>query len=547
MSQKPRLLFASEFSALSTGYARIYDAIIRRFHAMDKYEIAEMGNYGHENDPRAKSLPWKFYGVLPKNEQEQQIYNPKEPNPNHFGAYKIEGVLADFQPDIVFSILDPWMMQHLQNNRFRKNYKLVLMPTVDSAPQRKEWCENLFKKADAITTYSEFAKRTLEKEGVKVVAVTSPSADNELFKPMNKSEVRKKWCLSEKNLIIGTVMRNQKRKLFPELFQAYASLRQKYKNVEEVQRSVLLCHTTWPDIGWDLPELINRAGIQRHTIFTYKCRACKETFLSWFIPTQHAQAPARCVCCGKDAAFMPATHDGIDSKELAEIYNLMDIYVHPAICEGWGMPVSESKACGIPGLYQNYSALEDHVKNGGGRPIPIAYMFTEAETMAVRSYPKVEALTEEMYKLLTNRNDRIKLGKEARKCAEKFSWDYMTKQLDEVFSGLDKLDRKNTWDVSPSLKRPQQVDINPNLPPQMFLTSCYRNILGREPDEQGFNNWMVAIQQGKNRKEIVEYFLNVANSDNSFEAARWKNSLEYRGIKNFAINIETDLLQAQVV
>ncbi len=514
---------------------------------MNKYEIAEMGNYGHENDPRAKALPWKFYGVLPKNEHEQQVYNPKEPNPNHFGAYKIEGVLADFQPDIVFSILDPWMMQHLQTNRFRANYKLVLMPTVDSAPQKREWCEGLFKKADAITTYSNFAKRTLEQEGVKVNAVTCPSADNELFRPMDKKAMRQKWCLSEKNLVIGTVMRNQKRKLFPELFQAYAALRKKYKGVEEVERSVLFCHTTWPDLGWDLPELLNRNQIQRHTIFTYKCRSCKEVFLSWFIPTPNANAPARCVVCGKDAAFMPATHDGINSQELAEIYNLMDIYVHPAICEGWGMPVSESKACGVPGLYQNYSALEDHVQNGGGRAIPIAYYFTEAETMAVRSYPKVEAITEELYKLLTNRNDRVRLGKEARKCAEKFSWDYMVSQLDKVFSNLTPLDRTLTWNKMPNLKRPQQVDLNPAMPLDMFLTSCYRNILGRDPDEQGFNNWMAAIQQGKSRKEIMDYFLNVANGDNGFEAARWQKSLETRGMGSININIETDLLQAQVV
>jgi len=361
---KKRILFCGEASWLATGYATYNREILKGLHATGKYEIAEMGSYGSVLSQEAKSLPWKFYGVLPINKQEEQMYhsNPK----NQFGAYKYDAIVADFQQDITFVPTDPWMLDHVILSRFRENYISWIMPTVDSAPQKKEWIDTLFKKSDIVTTYSKFGKRTLEAEGVNVRDVTSPGVDLDLFKPMDKGGVREDWGFKKGLKIIGTVMRNQKRKLFPELFEAYALLRKKYGHIREVKRSVLLCHTSWPDVGWDIPELLQRSGIQRHVIFTYICDGCKKTFFSWFLPSIGKKGLGKCIFCGEMKAHMPNTHSGVSTKELAEIYNLMDIYVQPAICEGWGLPIVEAKACGIPGLYSNYSAMEDHVGNGGG-------------------------------------------------------------------------------------------------------------------------------------------------------------------------------------
>lgn len=542
---KKRILFCGEASWLATGYATYNREILSGLHKTGKYVIAEMGSYGSEKSKEASELPWKFYGILPVNKQEDELYrkNPK----NQFGGYKYDAILADFQPDIVFDPRDPWMFDHVISSRFRDNYISWLMPTVDSAPQKKEWVDGLFKKSDIITTYSRFGKRELESWGVNVMGVTSPGLDTNIFKPLDKAKLRSDWGFKKGLKIIGTVMRNQKRKLFPELFEGYAKLRREHGHIREVQKSVLLCHTSWPDVGWDIPELLNRSGIQRHVIFTYICDSCNKTFFSWFIPTTGDKGLGKCIFCGKLTAHMPSTHKGVSTSELVEIFNLMDIYVQPAICEGWGLPIVESKACGIPGLYSNYSAMEDHVQNGGGLSIDIDRLYTEAETMAKRSLPNLDSMVAGMKKLLINHKLRHKLAEEARECAIKMhNWDLAVEKFQTILDAIEIKDRNQTWDRRKFIKvipryKPQ------NVPPEVFIRWCYNTYLDREPEEKGFNDWMKDIANGRSAEDVENFFKNELISHNRFEEIRWKKSLEIRGLDDGTITLISDRLPGIVL
>ncbi len=436
---------------------------------------------------------------------------------------------------------DPWMFDHIANSRLRANFRLFIVPTVDSAPQKKEWIDQLFKKSDIITTYSRFGKKVLEGEGCKVTDVTSPGVDLEVFHPIDKKIARDKHCLFENLLVFGTVMRNQKRKLFPDLFAAYAAFRNKYrkgnqkakpKQVEIAQKSVLLCHTSWPDVGWDLPELLWRMGLQRHVIFTYKCDSCTNIFTSWFIPCD-GKGMALCRICGKHTAHMPNTHNGVTEKELVDIYNLMDVYVHPSICEGWALPITEAKACGIPGMYQNYSAMEDHVENGGGIAIPVGRYYHESETMSIRSLPDLDKMAEGMAKLAFDEKYREKLGKEARECAVKFhNWNITVKKVEGILDGIQLLDREKTWDRPPNISNITPYRPAANLTDEQFVLWCYVNILSRRPDDKGFQDWMNSLKNGTTRDKVEMFFRNEISSGNEIEAARFSKSRELRGLSD---------------
>jgi len=536
---KKRILFCGESSWLSTGFATYNKEIIRRIYDTDKYIIAEFGSYGNSADESALKLPWKFYGNLPKNQQEAQVY--KSQPVNQFGVYKFDAVVADFQPDIVFDARDPWMVEHILKSQFRANFKTVITPTVDSAPQRKEWIEDTFKKSDIVTTYSRFGKRILEGQGVNVTSVTSPGVDLDVFSPKDKFEVRSEWGLQKGLKIIGTVMRNQKRKCFPELFQAYAKLRKDYGHIKEIKKSVLLCHTSWPDVGWNIPELIQRNGLNRHVIFTYRCDACSRNFFSWFIPSEGKSGNGKCVFCGEIKAHMPNTHSGVSTEELSEIFNMMDIYVQPAICEGWALPIVEAKACGVPGLYSNYSAMEDHVENGGGIAIDIGTFYTEAETMAVRSLPDVDSMVAGFKDLLTNSKKRKKMGKRARECALTLhNWDSTANEFERIFDELDMHDRSKTWNRRPEFKIVNNIALPAGLNNEQFVLACYRNILHREPDKQGFTNWMNSLASGNSRESVEAFFRGENQTHNKFETIRWNKSLEVRGYDpNKALSIES--------
>lgn len=247
--------------------------------------------------------------------------------------------------------------------------------------------------------------------------------------------------------------------------------------VVRIYHSALLCHTSWPDNGWNIPELLERFGLTRHVIFTYKCEACNEVFHSWFIPCD-PKGNAVCRICGEKKAHMPNTHSGVSEEQLVEIYNLMDIYVQPAICEGWGLPIMEAKACGVPGLYQNYSAMEDHVKNGGGLPIKIGRFYTEAETMAIRSLPDNTDFLNKLEMLCLNSKKRRDLGKVARKCVVKMHhWDMSSEKFEKLFDDLELNNRDETWDKQPRFKHLTDERPPANYSDQDFVHWCYTNIL----------------------------------------------------------------------
>jgi glycosyltransferase involved in cell wall biosynthesis len=574
---KRRILFTGEASFLSTGFATFNREILKRLHATGKYEIAEMGSYAQAGDPRSRNTPWRFYPVLPNNQAEKEVYD-KNPQ-NQFGRYKIDSVLADFQPDIVFDARDPWMIEHLADSRFRDKYSLVLMPTVDSAPQKREWIENIFKKADVVTTYSRYGKRVLESEGLKVQAVTSPGINLDVFKPLDKNVIRDEFHMTPSLFIFGTVMRNQKRKLFPDLFDAYRQLRIKHakpaqvkrvkdkvlkaekagkkpnlskaeKNVLRIDHSALYCHTSYPDLGWDIPNYLYRFGIQRHVIFTYLCEACDAVYANWFAPCDKTGTSV-CRHCGEHAAHMPNTHKGVSEEQLVKIFNLFDAYVQPAICEGWGLPIMESKACGVPGIYQNYSAMEDHVENGGGSPIKIGRFYHEAETGAVRSLPDIDNLVSGMEKLAVDDKFRKRKAKEARECAVKMhDWGLTANKLIGIFDNIELKDRMATWDKHPEFNLVTPESPPANVDDQGFVHWCYVNILHRLPDAPGMNNWMGSLKGGTPRAEVEAYFRNLVSTGNNFEQMRWSNSLKNRGLelpKEMPIVLKEDYMPGMIV
>ena len=568
---KRRILFCGEASFLSTGFATFNREIIRRLHATGKYEIAEMGSYAHQSDARIKNLDWRFYPVLPSNQDEKRIY--EQHNQNQFGRYKIDAVVADFQPDIIYDARDPWMVQHLVESRFRKNYKLVLTPTVDSAPQKAEWVNGIFKAADVVTTYSRYGKRVLEADGVKISGVTSPGVLLDLFSPMDRKTVRDEFHMTPSLFVFGTVMRNQKRKLFPDLFEAYKRLRNKHvrpraiarakkkvkekkslskdeKNSLRIDHSVLYCHTSYPDLGWDIPSYLMRNQLQRHVLFTYLCDSCDVVYSNWFTPCDK-KGVSICRVCGKHSAHMPNTHKGVTREQLAKVYNLFDLYIQPAICEGWSLPIVEAKSCGVPGLYQNYSAMEDHVENGGGQAIKIGRFYHEAETSAIRSLPDLDDLVAKMEKFATNKKMRLRFAGEARKCAEKLhKWEITTDRIQEIFDSIELSDRGETWDAKPEFKlntseRPPQKITAPD-----FVHWCSINILQRPPDKEGMETWIGKIQKGTPANESEKHFRDLVIADNRFEDMRWQNSLKNRGIKtpdDAIIDFEKDFVPGMLV
>ena len=272
---KKRILMVGEASFLKTGYSTYIMELFKRLYKANKYELAELGCFGRIEDHK---MPWKFYSNLPdiNSEEENRRYNLSQYNT--FGVWKFEETLLDFRPDIVIDIRDPYVFDFEEKSPFREYFHWLIMPTVDSIPQKPEWIST-FMDADGVLTYSDWGLSVLKECNglIKVISSAPPGADLEIFKPVvNKAEHKRNCGVPEDSFIIGTIMRNQKRKLFPDLIKSFRMFLDKAPE-DIAKRSYLYMHTSYPD-WWDVAELILENGVSHRCLFTYKCQDCNHVF-----------------------------------------------------------------------------------------------------------------------------------------------------------------------------------------------------------------------------------------------------------------------------
>jgi glycosyltransferase involved in cell wall biosynthesis len=575
MTQKKRILFVGEASFLNTGFSTYYRELLPRLVATGKYEIAELGSYARPDDPRIAEFirgRWKFYGVMPTNEEEVRIFQQASPHPrargqntNQFGEYKFAGAVADFKPDIVVDIRDWWMLEFQERSIFRPWYKWIVMPTVDAEPQLEEWIQT-YENANIVLAYSDYGIHTLRqqsslapngKRSMKIFPKPMrPGVDISAFKPMNRAEVREHWNLASDVPIIGTVMRNQSRKLYPDLIDAFALMKNKFKGDPQVDKAVLLLHTCWPDnaFSYDYPRHVYRLeaynwmpnhkkGIRGDILQSLFCYACKQTSVTFAMnlhgrPVQDGRIKMPCSYCGKVEASPPNTSIGFGREDLAKLYNLMDLYIQCSICEGDGMPIQEAKACGVPTLVTDYTAMREkgrfpasysHFKESditeknytchkGGDVIDVGRYYYEPETSCKRALPSIEDLATKMAAMISNKDNLKALGLEARKCVEdNYDWETLWKQWEYVLDNVSILDRSETWD-SPiaHVDEITAIPVPENLNDEQYVSWLYLNVLKYPAvDPEGAKMWVSHLQQGVTREQLMQQFISIGNQQSN--------------------------------
>ena len=488
--RKLRILWCGEAAYLNTGYG-VYDReVLSRLHETGKYEIAELASYGHWNDKRRLSIPWTFYGNLPDTPDDEDTYLAS--NLNQFGCWKFEETCLDFRPDVVWDIRDWWMMEFAEHSPFRDFYKWVIMPTVDSAPLPDRWVYS-YRNADALCAYSEFGRDVLEGKEIvvpgtawnteiqnarigKVFALAPPAADFDVLKPVrNKAQHKSMMAFKDKVLIVGTVMRNQKRKMYAELLRSFRIMLE--ENPALADRTFLYIHTSYPDIGWDMPRLLREEHLGHKVLFTYVCSHCGNVQPLFF-----QDARTTCLNCGRPKAELPSTQAGVSKEQLSDILNVMDVYVQYSICEGFGMPQLEAAACGVPIMAVDYSAMSSVLRNVKGIPIKPLCVTRESETHAYRAVPDNRDLITQLSKFLRQPEAmRLKRGRETYKAARKhYSWDKTAKVWEKYFDSLEVPDQAKTWDSPARIHQPD-LKIPQGLSYEQLVTWGFANIWGR-PD-----------------------------------------------------------------
>lgn len=343
--RKRRVLFIGEASFLATGFSTYYNEVLKRLHATGEFLLGELGSYGHDDDPRCQQVPWKFYPVAParSDQQAMQRYMPHPGHANQFGEWRFGDTCLDFKPDIIVMIRDWWMDEFVFRSPLIKNFRTCAMPTIDGEPQRSLWLDT-YAQADAILTYSDYGMNLLKRtgrRGTNLITVAAPGVDLDVFKPPeNKREHKAKLGIDPNSLIIGMTARNQKRKLYYDLIEAFSMWLQKSKSkghLELAKRTFLYLHTSYPDVGYDIGKAIRDFNVGNKVIMTYLCGNCQAVYPSFF-----AGAVAICRKCGKLAAHPPNANHSCPRNVLADIMKTFDLCVQYSICLHPNTPILTS-------------------------------------------------------------------------------------------------------------------------------------------------------------------------------------------------------------
>ena len=469
---KKRVLVVSEAHYLHSGFGTYGNELLKRLAKTDKYELAEFASYGKYSS--VNNLDWLFYANMPEDDEKAEGYDPN--GAAQFGAWRFDRVCLDFKPDIVLSYRDPWMDTFIKSAPVRPYFHWVWMPTVDSEPQKQEWVHT-FAETDALFVYSEFGQRVLEKQATKninIIGCASPGIDPNIYKPvLNKKAHKESFGLDPDCFIVGTVMRNQKRKLFIELMKSFRIFLDNAPK-ELANKTYLYLHTSYPEKnGWDIADGIISTNLSGKVLMTYRCRQCGGFDLGFF------EGPiTKCTKCGVFASQCPNVTFGLEIPDLVKIYNLFDLYVQYAICEGFGMPQVEAGACGVPIAATNYSAMEDTLHWLKGYKINVETMARELETNAERAYPDNNHLAKIIEKHLSlSEEKRIKKAINVRQATKKrYTWDKAAQAWMSYIDTYQPVDQQSQWDAPPNIYNiPESMP--ENLDNQQFIIWLYNEFL----------------------------------------------------------------------
>jgi len=392
--KKPKLLWVADLVA-KTGFGRVSGAVLPRL--KDKYDIVVLAS-NYFGDPCEEQKQYKIY---PASNRHQTA---------PFGEQRIREVVEREQPDIVFSLNDPWITSSQYNQikdlHQQKKFKFVGYLTMDSYnwlggidPHINEW--------DSLIAFTEFGANEFLKAGInRPVTIIPHGLDTDVFYPMDKAEARKKLGLPEDIFVVLNANRNQPRKRIDLTISGFAKFAVNRPDTR------LYLHMGLRDQGWSVMDLFGREMIKQ-----------KLDPNNRIIMTSNSPHPP-----------------DVPVEMLNTIYNAADVSVNTARGGGWELVNFESAACRVAQVVPDHTSTKE-IFEGYGKLICTEHVDVDPNYAREMHCPSSDHFAEILTELY---EDRDLLDATAQACydrvtSEEFSWDTIAHQFDEEFQGALKV------------------------------------------------------------------------------------------------------------
>ena len=321
-----------------------------------------------------------------------------------------------------------------------------------------------------------------------------------------------------------------------DLFKSFSE----YIHENNINDTFLYIHTSYPDSGWDLANLLHENKISSRVLMTYVCQKCGYVEASHFNDSRKV-----CPKCSSADSIPSGVGVKLPDEVLAKIYNIFDFYIQYANCEGYGLPQVEAAACGVPLACTNYSAMEDVIQKLGATPLELSAMYKELETGCDRAVPSIESakqIFKNFFELSDEEKDLARV-RTRQNFDKNYSWDKTAIQWMKI---IDKCSYAN-WDAPPIIK--EMIDLPDNnfdMNNRQFLEQCAKtylidesrinshdmrclqrdlNVGSYKPSADGFFYSEFSPSSSKkaepiNRAKVIDMFKKKLEISNTWESAR---------------------------
>ena len=438
-----KVLLATNSAATRSSYGLVAKEIWTRVLAADP--SIELVQHGWFHQP-VEDVPWEIYPTKNPNVHP----NPDgsiPPVPDVYGADSFIEVVQKIRPDVVWGLGDPWMLEVQPRMKQQAGYKYVFYCPVDSEPYTPRWGD-MMAQADELVTITDYGREVLSQIPQlksRHIHVIPHGVDPLVFNPVDK-DTRKRYredigggYVNDDTFILGWIGKDQYRKQVWQLYELMYYLHSgDYFTCEDCGKVTRMEY----DAATRAPRDLNRLRLYGPGYRYQHCWHCRSKNFKKASPRKNIvlwshmrNAPATGYDMNHlayiykiDGSIFDASKcsddRGLPNQAINYIYNCFDALIFPTGGEGFGLPVLESMACGVPVIYADYSGHTSFVKGGLATRVRA---FPEIRTQRFRAMVDMDHLIANVIKLADDRNLRHKLGKQGIKATSKMTWDAYTK------------------------------------------------------------------------------------------------------------------------
>jgi len=334
---------------------------------------------------------------------------------------------------MLITLKEPWTFQHIHN------YALNFVPyaIIDHSPVSPAITSRLHT-AYKVLAPSRFAQRELKTAGIDNVAYMPHGVRTDLYKSLeeHKEDCKRQWFLDPDDFTVLMVTMNRVRKMNPHAFRGY-------KRFLEMNPDVKSHLLFWGDMqprGGEETEGAIGGGVSDAgvNLLPEVMNLGLGEAITW---------PDRSMISQGIPEWAGDDYKG--GWDMVKLYNAADVLLFCTGGEGFGLPLIEAQACGVPVVATDYAAGPEQV--GAGLTVK-ADNYVIINTPGVRrAIASVDGIAEALTKIMNS--DREKMTRRAIRFADRYSWENVVEKyykpfLEEAENDLKPLITKSgvrTW------------------------------------------------------------------------------------------------------